>query len=395
MWSWDLDQEGVEYIIMEKANGVRVEAKWFSMIKRERHTLASSFVEIEKKLFDLPFNSIRSIYFKHDLPPNLQAPLFSKGHKQDNTSESFCIGPIADYMFSYGKRAGLDIYRGPCTSIFSRTVEAAQASLYSGKNWKDYLRSIAEREIESTRRYGKPFELDFPHNGPFPGKQDPKQYIALLQKYLALVPYLLPKDDSNSLNQPTLRHPDLNPNNVFISPETGPITSIIDWQHATIEPRLLVAGYPRAFENPEINEPLDLEEPKLPAEYDSLGVEEKAEADELYRRQTLFHYYHIFNGVLNKAHLSALRDPLLHLRKHLVDRASRQWSGNLITLMGALWRDEIGVNEDGWVSNEGYEDAVRRARQLKNNLTVETEGDEEDIALLNKGWPFQDHEEVN
>lgn len=208
-----------------------------------------------------------------------------------------------------------------------------------------------------------------------------------------------------------------------------------------IEPRLLAAGYPRAFENPEINESLDLEEPKLPPEYETLSVDEKAEADELYRRQTLFHYYRIFNGVLNKPHLAALRDPLLHPRKHLVDRAGRQWSGNVIPLMGALvrmtkywsllpdtegipcpvnfgtdelktfhkneeilfalnavvnqWRDEIGVNEDGWVSNKGYEDAVGRARQLKNNLQMEMEGDEEDIALLNKGWPFRDHEEVN
>lgn len=108
----------VEYILMEKANGVPIETKWFSMTKQERHTLASSFVEIEKKFFDLPFNSIGSIYFKHDLPPNLQTPLYSEDHKQDDISESFCIGPIADYMFSYGKRAGLDIYRGPCMSIF-------------------------------------------------------------------------------------------------------------------------------------------------------------------------------------------------------------------------------------------------------------------------------------
>lgn len=86
-------------------------------------------------------------------------------------------------------------------------IEAAQANVQLGKDPEDYLRSIAEKEIESTRRYGKPLELDFPHNGPFPGKHDPKQYIALLEKYLALVPYLLPKDDSDPLNQPTLRHP--------------------------------------------------------------------------------------------------------------------------------------------------------------------------------------------
>ncbi|QVM06144.1 Phosphotransferase enzyme [Coccidioides posadasii str. Silveira] len=223
-------------------------------------------------------------------------------------------------MFSYGKRAELDIYRGPW------------------RDWKTYLCAIGEREIESTRRYGKPLELDFPHNGPFPGKHDPKQYIALLEKYLALVPFLLPKNNGHPLNQPTLRHPDLNPNNIFISSKTGAISCIIDWQHTTIEPLLLVAGYPRSFENPEINESPDLKEPQLPSNYDSLPPDEKAEADELYRRQTLYHYYRVCNGVFNKTHLKALCDPLLHPRKHLIDRAGRTWSGNLITLMGALVR---------------------------------------------------------
>lgn len=144
--------------------------------------------------------------FKHDLPPNLQVPLYSEDHKQDGASESFCMGPIADYMFSYGKRAGLDIYIGTHVSL-SSALESAQADVYSGKDRKDYLRSIAEKEVEATHKYRKPLELDFPHNGPFPGKHDPEQYIALIEKYLTLVPYLLPQDDSDPLNQPTLRHP--------------------------------------------------------------------------------------------------------------------------------------------------------------------------------------------
>ncbi|PGH15814.1 hypothetical protein AJ79_02195 [Helicocarpus griseus UAMH5409] len=414
---------GVEYIIMEKANGEPIEGKWLAMTKRERYTLASSVVQIEKKLFDIPFSSIGNVYFKRDLPSDLQAPLYSEGRAQDASLEAFCIGPIADYMFSYGKRAGLDIYRGPW------------------KNPKDYLRSIAEKEIEWTRRYGKPVALDFPHNGLIPGEQDPKEYIALLEKYLALVPYLLPEDASHPFNQPTLRHPDLNPNNILISPETGAVTCIIDWQHTILEPRLLAAGYPRAFENPDVNESTDLEEPTLPPEYDSLDAEEKAEADELYRRLFLFHYYRVCNGIFNKPHLHALCDPLLHPRKHLVDRAGRPWSGNLVTLMGALvrmveywphlqntrgikcpveftpeelekfrkqedmwfpmnavvnqWREEVGVNEDGWVSNEAYEGAVRKDKQLRERLIGEMDGDQEDIACLQKGWMFRDREEIN
>lgn len=233
----------------------------------------------------------------------------------------------------------------------------------------------------------------------------------------------------------------MNPNNIFVSPDSGAISCIVDWQHTTVEPCLLVAGHPRAFENPDIEQPPDLKEPSLPSDYKSLPAKAKAEADELYRRRLLFYYYRIFNGHLNKPHLQALRDPLLLPRQHLVDRAGREWNGNLITLKGALvrmvgywphlpetrgiecpvkftdaeldgfveqeqmwfdlnklvnyWRDEIGINEDGWVSNDRYEEAVRKTAQLKDSLVEAAEGDEEDIRLLNEGWMFRDREEID
>lgn len=252
------------------------------------------------------------------------------------------------------------------------------------------------------------------------------------------MPYQLPQDPAS--HRPTLRHPVLNPNNIFISPDSGAVSCIIDWQHTIVEPRLLVAGYPRVFENPDPEEPPNLEEPSLPEDYGTLSAEAKAEADELYRRRLLFHYYRIFNGGLNKPHLNALRDPLLRPRQHLIEWAGRQWSGNLITLKGALmrmvqywphlqtnglpcpvhftddeldgffeqeqqrfelnavvnlWREQIGgVNEDGWVSNEQYEDAVRKVAELKESLIALGEGDREEISLLEKGWPFRDQEEL-
>lgn len=233
----------------------------------------------------------------------------------------------------------------------------------------------------------------------------------------------------------------MNPNNIFISPNSGAVSCIIDWQHTTVAPRLLVAGYPHAFENPDPEQAPDLEEPSLPLDYDTLSSEEKIEADELYRRRLLFYYYRIFNSHLNKPHLQALHDPILPPRQHLVDRPGRQWSGNLITLKGALicmvdywphlpdtkgilcpvkftnteidgfseqeqlwfdlnkvvnyWKEQVGgVSEEGWVSNEGYEEAVRKVAELKASLIADTEGDEEVIALLQKGWLFRDRDEI-
>lgn len=196
---------GVEYIIMEKASGVGLETKWLSMSKREQHRLASSFVEIEKKFFDLPFRSIGSIYFKEDVPAELQAALYTASTEKCQDAERFCIGPTADYMFWYGRRAGLNVRRGPCECDFA--YYEVRFLTITGNDPKDYLLSVAQKEIEWTRRYGKPLELDFPHNGVFPGTKSPDDYLRLLEKYLALAPYLLPRPPDSSLNRPTLRHP--------------------------------------------------------------------------------------------------------------------------------------------------------------------------------------------
>lgn len=90
----------------------------------------------------------------------------------------------------------------------------------------------------------------------------------------------------------------------------------------------MIAGYPRAFENPDPEQSPHLTEPSLPIDCEMLLAEAKAEADELQRRRLLFYYYCVFNGYLNKAHFEALRDPILLPRQQLVDRAGRQWNGN-------------------------------------------------------------------
>ncbi|KAL3414057.1 hypothetical protein V8F44DRAFT_633910 [Aspergillus fumigatus] len=278
---------GVEYIIIEKVRGVSLQSRWHTFSKQELHRLASTFIEIKKKLFNIPFG-----------------------------------------LSGYGKRANIDIHRDPWC------------------DYKEYLTSIARKEIEWTRRYGKLIELDCPHNVP-------ADYISLLNKYLTLALLLLLEDINHHLNQPTLHHPaihaDLNLNTIFISPDS--------------ELLLLI-------------------------NYITLSSQEKLRADELY--------------------LEALCDPILAPRQHLINRAGRQWNGNLITLKGALirmlnlnkvvnqWRDQLsGVSEDGWVSIENYNKYIQKLGQLKASLLASAKGDLEDIWLLEKGWPFRDCEEFN
>ncbi|KAJ5198536.1 serine/threonine protein kinase, partial [Penicillium cinerascens] len=299
--------------------------------------------------------------------------------------------------------------------------------------------SSSRRKARKTEQFGKPLECDFPHNTVFPGVNSPQDYRELLKKYLAIAPYLLPKDPGDILNRPTLRHPDLTPSNVFVCPDTFNVTCIIDWQHTIVIPLLLAAGYPRLFENPDPEPSTGLVPPKYPEDYDTMSSEDKAQVDELIRRQSLFYLYRVFNEGLNKVHLQALQDPLILSRQHLVDFAGRQWSGNLMTLRGALmrmrdiwqhvpgkdeqhecsiafskqeikeqtenepmwynlnklvnhWRDELGgLSEEGWVRSEQYDYAVERNESLKAEFSEGGSADE--LEKIERGWPFQDHEE--
>jgi hypothetical protein len=59
--------------------------------------------------------------------------------------------------------------------------------------------------------------------------EHPDEYISLIERYLQLVPDLLP-----DLSRTTLSHPDLHLDNIFVDPDTKKITCIIDWQSASV-----------------------------------------------------------------------------------------------------------------------------------------------------------------
>ncbi|KFY97854.1 hypothetical protein V500_01898 [Pseudogymnoascus sp. VKM F-4518 (FW-2643)] len=370
-WSSESDNAvGTEYIIMEKAPGQPLEDRWFTLSPKERVRLVTSHVELERKLFSLPINAFGSLYYKENLPPHLQADIYAPDTPDESgDAKRFCVGPTADYMFWRGKRAGLELDRGP---------------------WRDphaYLRAVGTKELESTRRF------------------------------------------------------DLNPTNIFVS-DSCEVSCIIDWQHTTVLPLLLAAGNPPLFENPDSTPPKDYAAPTLPENYASLNPDEKEYADELHRRRMLFYLYMIFNGKDNKDHLAALCTPLLAQRQHLIDRAGMPWTGNTVTLKGALmrvvdgwgllaleghgevecpigfsdedaaafyeleknwfnanilvehWRSVLdGMSEDGWVRSEVFEGAVEKNRALKKEWYDMSE-DDEDRALVEGFWPFDDREEV-
>lgn len=86
----------------------------------------------------------------------------------------------------------------------------------TGRDPHAYLRAIGTNELESTRRFGKPLENDFSHSDMLEGKIAPESYTELLDKYLTISSYLLPKNKENLLNRPTLRHPGMYPRSLVV-----------------------------------------------------------------------------------------------------------------------------------------------------------------------------------
>lgn len=85
--------------------------------------------------------------------------------------------------------------------------------------------------------------------------------MTTLEKYLKIAPYLVPSD--KSLHKPTLRHPDLQPNNIFVSKDLD-IVGLIDWQYCSALPLFLAAGIPQYIQNYDSEESLRFIPPKLP-----------------------------------------------------------------------------------------------------------------------------------
>jgi cysteinyl-tRNA synthetase len=105
---------------MEHVSGVGADTLWFENTKYQKKELVTGIVDVEKKLFEIRFGAVGSLYLKRDLPAHLQGPLYEPGAPdKDGDWETYCIGPMADYMFWYGRRGEMEIDRGPCRPLLT------------------------------------------------------------------------------------------------------------------------------------------------------------------------------------------------------------------------------------------------------------------------------------
>lgn len=307
------------------------------------------------------------------------------------------------------------------------------------------LEAGARKEIEYIRRFGRSLH-PFQHlRREIYGyqKQSPSDHLENLGKYLQTVPYLIP--DSNTLTRPTLRHLDVQPNNIFVSDELS-ITGLIDWQHCAILPLFLQCGIPNSLQNygDSISESLVL--PELPPNFDELSDREQFQEVMLLRRRQLHYFYVKATARLNPTHYDALTYDFSTLRRKLFDHASYPWEGDSVTLKADLieltknWtematspssttsdearpscpiafsedevneclrlhaaqveadeqlqacRDVIGIGSEGWVPMAQYDETKQRESKLKADALNAAESEEERQKLC-EHWMFDDFDE--
>lgn len=262
--------------------------------------------------------------------------------------------------------------------------------------------------------------------------------LRALRCYLALVPYLLPKDQS--IRSSCLWHTDLHVDNIFVDPkEPTRIVSINDWQWSSLAPLFQHLRKPSLldYEGTKLN---GLERPRYPEEKDLAQMDHRAQEDAkaLYLQKALAALYrfliHTQYPLLDRAlaFQEAEFFKLLLLPRELLFDGDAQYLARVAELQGSLMElsgvceannprlafqfseQEIaeimadaeaaiaGMDamielsetlgnlfpERGLVRHEHYEATKDLLRQLKSHVIEKFSKNEDDRKLWEDYWPF-------
>jgi Phosphotransferase enzyme family len=100
-----------EYIFMQFAQGTSLSDIWFDLGERDIISITHQVAELESKMMSIPFPAGGSLYYSNDLETVAGSP----GIPLED--ERFCVGPDTRLPLWYGRRAQLDVGRGPCRPL--------------------------------------------------------------------------------------------------------------------------------------------------------------------------------------------------------------------------------------------------------------------------------------
>ncbi|KAA8645909.1 aminoglycoside phosphotransferase family protein [Aspergillus tanneri] len=200
---------GSEYIIMEHATGVPLHEKWQTMSGDQQVRCIDAIYRTTKEIVNLEFPAFGSIYFDNVLGSACKQLLVN----------GFCVGPHCSSRY-WDCDAGEQRYY-----------------YYAKKNYGPWL-SIGEYcdgLIDAGLSRVPPVDAEPEKRPIYYGSA--KTHLGLLECARSVLKQMAMDPRIRNSATPVLFHPDLHIRNIFVS-EDNPsvITSIIDWQAASIEP---------------------------------------------------------------------------------------------------------------------------------------------------------------
>lgn len=198
-----------------------------------------------------------------------------------------------------------------------------------------FLISVAKRELRWITEFGRarlPFEPLYRELYSLQESRSRRSYQELVVIICKSLNFVSPAPGS-PCDRPIIRHPDLQPNNIFVS-DSFDVVSLIDWQHCSVLPLFLQAGPPKYFQNYGDEDSESFVKPQLPADFDHLNEEEKEAAKEVFRRRQLHYYYF-------KPQPNLTKTILTHgvvLKQKLFQHAGDPWEGDSVTFKADLIR---------------------------------------------------------
>jgi hypothetical protein len=221
---------------------------------------------------------------------------------------------------------------------------------------------------------------------------------------------------------PTLRRPNLNPNNIFVT-EYYKISGLIDRQHTVVLPLFLQAQIPEYFQDFGDKVSRITKQPTLPENFDELSEGDQTAALEQYRCRKVHLFYKAGTSKYNRVHFSACNRSAGLFAPRIFQHATTPYEGDSITfkvdLVHALlnWdrvaggssdecpisianeeaqeslpfaelteqadeydrilRNQMGISADGWVPVSEYEMAVKKHASLKEKILRGADTEEE------------------
>ncbi|KAF1828217.1 hypothetical protein BDW02DRAFT_635315 [Decorospora gaudefroyi] len=325
-WSaTDQNPVQAEYIIMEEASGSQLHEVWQDLSLRRKSDIIREFVDVERKLLSFSFEKLGSLYFKDSGIAGCEPAIVTSGPQDvvSHVESTYCIGPITRREFWEKQRSDMQ-YHGPWTSS------------------AEYLKSVARREIEWINAHANPQE---PRKTPWqytsPQQKSPEAHTALLEKFLAIIPYITPKDPE--LASPRLWHPDFHAGNIYIDDQAR-ISCIIDWQGAWAAPVFIGANPPLLLDYG-----IDMLM-KLPENFKALDDATKDKLRYQVSQSVLVHTYETSTAEKNPLMYKVMRHPHGQTLKQLEAFVGSTWDNCLFPFEECLIRVEsewghFGTNE--------------------------------------------------